>query len=529
MNATHELSDHLEASEHIANVSQLAGEIASLPKNASTTHYGPDGQTVAAYSKTDYANLKLSPEGAVQGGTLSHTSTDTDGRPINSSTLTFTNGKVASAKTDIHNRFASGVAKQVEADFTNVRWTPASTIHSGQVKFSSRRGDTQRLRSDGVVTYDNEQIATGAFRHYSPEGQGGVEGYTDIDYSQTKFIGDRITGGYFSVSSKNAARAENAQSHVFMTSTGAIDQIHTKNFDPATAQLKSQVLTEFKNTQFNARNKISGGEAHYSVSDSNNVIQSKTVVSYQNGVPSNAVTQNYVDAKLHSKVVSSYEGAAFDNELRAINSTVHTRGYDANEKLTSMTDSTYDSHGAPSKTQSRTLDPDTQTPLFLTETDYANTVFNYRRKPIGGHAKITTTNLQDSSTVETVKNFTSPTAVNAAIEASELLAASAQASTPQYATHTSTMKNADGQTTAYKKTIARSDGSPLKTVITNLADGKPTTVTVTLYAADGKTIGKTYSIDVSGVDAGSGKVSGTMKISTKFRGRTLSSESTLEF
>ncbi|MDG9669246.1 hypothetical protein ONV78_16005 [Hahella sp. CR1] len=529
MNATHELSDHLEASENIANVSQLAGVVASLPQNASTTHYGADGKQIASYSKTSYANLKLSPQGDIQGGTLSHSATDANGNALNSSTLAFANGNVATAKTQINNRFASGVAKQVEADFSNVKWTPATTIHSGQVKFTSRRGDSQSLRSDGVVTYANELITSGSFRHYSPEGQGGVEGYTDIDYSNTKFVGDRIIGGYFSVSSKNAARAENSQSNVFMNASGAIDQIHTKNFDPASAAMKSQVLTEFQNTQFNARNEIDGGEAHYSISDPNGVLQNKTVVTYQNGVPSNTVTQNYANNQVLSKVVSSYEGATFDNELRAINSTVHTREYNAAEKLMSMTDASYNASGAPTKIQSRTLDPDTQTPLFLIETDYANTQFNYRRKPIGGHAKITTTNLKDSSSIETIKTFTSPTAASATAHAEELMAMPTQPSAPQYLTHTSTMKNAEGQTTAYKKTITRSDGSLLKTVVTNVTDDKPTSVAVTLYAADGKTVAKTYAMDVSGVAVSAGKVSGAMKITTKFRGQILSSESTLEF
>jgi hypothetical protein len=79
--------------------------------------------------------------------------------------------------------------------------------------------------------------------------------------------------------------------------------------------------------------------------------------------------------------------------------------------------------------------------------------------------------------------------------------------------------------------VMRADGTLQETRVTTMLAGKPVSTLITLYAADGKTVTKTFTLDMSSLsyDAASNTVSGALNMQTDLGGDILQSQSAVQF
>ena len=531
MDITHHL-DHLQVLNHVANVAQAQQTVTqaakNLPKSAETTHYGPDGNRVASKSTTSYAGVKVS-NGKIAGGRLQYASRDETDKAISSSEVAFQqDGTPGTVNTSINNRFSDGLYKKITTDMSSVLWNAASNVVSGSINISSTHAEKDSLHTAGSLIYKNEVPVSGKFTHYVPQGDGSISGFTNIDYSKANFRGSRITGGYCAINSQDATGATKANSNLFMSNKGLIQEIHTTNFDPKSGETTGKVFSDFSNLEFTPRNEFKSGTVTYNATDEKGNVTLQTTVSYTDSVPTQTESHKIKNSKITHKIVTDYSNVTFNNDLAPINCTVTTTVTNAAEKLGSKTETKYDSEGNPKTKVTKIYSSKTEKLFSTVTSDYANVVFNHSHKPIGGTLEITTVLAEGSQTIHSEKDFGSfPSSDTTPAELVTLSTSGPGKDT----TKTTTVKNAQGQVTEVQQITKRSNGTLLKKVITHIQDDKPTSSSITLYGTDGTKVLKTYSLNLTNIsyDSTSGKVSGSMSLQSKFAGAVRDSESTLTY
>ncbi|MEM8650471.1 MAG: hypothetical protein AAGF54_08085 [Pseudomonadota bacterium] len=531
MDVTHHL-DHLQVLNHVANMVQgyqATSKVAkNLPKSAKTTHYGPDGTLIASQSTTSYTDLKVS-NGKIAGGRLQHTSSDETGKAISLSEVAFQqDGTPGTVNTAINNRFSDGLYKKITIDMSSVLWNAASNVVSGSINISSTHAEKDSLRTVGSFLYKNEDPVSGQFTHYVPQGDGSISGFTNIDYTKANFRGSRITGGYCAIDSQDATGATKANSNMFMSNKGLIQEIHTTNFDPKSGETTGKVVSDFSNLEFTPRNEFKSGTVTYNTTDDKGNPTLKTTVSYSDSVPTQTESHKIKNRKITHKIVTDYSNATFNNDLAPINCIVITTVTNAAGKLCSKTETKYDSQGNPKTKITKVYSSQTEELFSTVTSNYANVVFNHSHKPIGGTLEINLVLADGSKTIHSEKDFGSfPSSGNAPLE----LVTPSTCEPEKDTTKITTVKNAKGQITEVQKIITRSNGTLLKKVITHLQDDKPASSNITLYGIDGMKVLKTYSLNLANIsyDSISGQVSGAISLQSKFAGAVLDAESTLMY
>lgn len=535
MNATFHLSHHHMISQLSALLQVGAHAVdrsANLPKSATSTHYGPDGKRVSSRSTTSYANVRLSKQGQIAGGRIEHSAVDEHGAPMNSSDIALTqDGHPGVVSTDVNNRFGSGVFKRVETDLTRVSWTAAASIHSGEVTIRTRHAASNAIRMEGRITFDNEIIQSGSYAHHACAGDGAIHNYTDVDYSNAKTVGNRIVGGYCAIDFKDARRATLSRSNMFMSPLGRVQQVHTKNFDTATAALKSQVVTNFESIQFDELNQFLSGDAVVAVRSPEGALQSEATTTFENGVPRKTVIENYRGEKPWLKVITDFQSAAFNNDLKVVDSQTVTSAYDADGRMISKTTVTYDADGNCKNKCTQRFKPGSQSVASTIDVDYASTEFDFQGEPIRGFAAVTTQRAGSNEITRTEKHFSFEGGQDPALVAAPEPPLPPLPPQPKYRRQFSTVTSAAGKTTAKSAKTFRSDGTLLQSEVTQFDGEKPVSTTITTYATDGKTIINSDSVDLTQLsyDATHNVVSGHASIVSKFRGTTPSATSKLEF
>ncbi len=481
MNATYNI-DHLQAVTHVTslfNASTLPGDAVAVnkPKNATTNHYDPTGQQVATKSTTSYEGVTFAADGSISGGNLSHDSTDADGVKLSTTAVGFgSDGKPSNAQINVNNVNGEGNFKTVQMDMSGVTWNNSLGVSSGQVNIKTIDGASGLTKHDGAIQFDKENIVSGSITHYDPDNGKDVTGYTDVDYSQTKFLGTSLIGGQYSVNSHTAEKALKSTSTVAVSSLGRPQSIQTTNQDPATKAVTSNVNVDFSKLAFNGRNEFDSGELNYTAKDSNNNLLSQTNVTYNDAQPALSNTQVYNNGQLQNKIVVDYSDSLFDNDHKVVNSTKKVEVYSNSSELISSNVIAYDEKGKKLKDD----DP---------------------------KAKKIKANKPAKPSKKTSKKNSAPAPLKPAI------------------------KSGNSNTSQQTDNINRPDGTLEESRVTTIQDGKPIFALITLYAADGNTVTKTFTLDLTGLayDTDSKTVSGALNMQTHSGGNVLQSDSSIQY
>ena len=481
MNATYNI-DHLQAVTHVTsllNASTPLGDAVAVnkPKNATTNHYDPTGQQVATKSTTSYEGVTFAGDGSISGGNLSHESTDPDGVKLSTTAVGFgSDGKPSAAQIDVNNINGEGNFKTVKMDMSGVTWNNSLGVSSGQVNIKTIDGASGLTKHDGAIQFDKENIVSGSITHYDPDNGKDVTGYTDVDYSQTKFLGTSLIGGQYSVNSHTAEKVLKSTSTVAVSLLGRPQSIQTSNQDPATKAVTSNVNVDFSKLAFNARNEFDSGELNYTAKDSNNNLLSQTNVTYNDAQPALSNTQVYNNGQLQNKIVVDYSDSLFDNDHKVVNSTKKVEVYSNSNELISSNVIAYDENGKKLKDD----DPKAQKIK-------ANKPVKISKKTSGNN-----------------KNSAPPPLKPAS-------------------------KQGGSNTSQQTNNINRPDGTLEESRVTTIQDGKPVFATITIYAADGKTVTKTFTLDLTGLayDTDSKTVSGALNMQTHSGDNVLQSDSSI--
>jgi hypothetical protein len=531
MNANHHL-DHINIVHNFASSIHLHEDVpqksSNLPKSVATDNYDAVGSKVASKSTTSFDGVKTS-AGKIIGGNLKHQSFDMVGAQIDASDITFkqdgTPGKIHSA---INHRFKKGIFKTITTDMSAVAWIAGQSICEGNIVLAINDPKDNSLQTKGSLSYENEVPAKAAFTHYIPHGDGSVSGFTDVDYSSTRFRGSRMTGGYCAVDSRDEHGLKKSSSNVFMSAQGLVQEIHTKNFELKSGELKSKIVCDFSGIKFTPLNNFQSGQLKYVTSDKYGNVIGKSLVHYKKEVLIKTETTQIRKGKTTHSIVTDYVNAEFNNNLNPVNSTIKTTVTTADGMVRSESDTSFDDNGDPVKKVSQ-LFRKKNGKLFSTVTvDYSNVTFSHSHNPMAGKVEITTVLADGSATSHTERNFGSLS--SNVSEAPELLNVEPQAAVGVHES-TTTLKDSEGKVQSIKISTTRSDETLFKTVITKMNAGKPVSSSVVLYGIDGESVIKTFNIDLSKIDydAASQLVTGTMQMEGKFSGAVLDSKSKVTF
>ncbi|MBE7174024.1 MAG: hypothetical protein INR73_25850 [Williamsia sp.] len=473
MNATYSM-DHLQAVAHVGAIlnatnANAGGAAVNRPKTANTSHYDATGQTVATASTTSYEGVSFGSDGSITGGSLSHQSVSPEGIKLHTTAVNFqADGKPASASIDVHNLHSDGDFKKIAMDLSGATWNDGYNISSGQVKVTATDPNTQATLHEGTIQFDKEALVSGSFTHYDPQNGGAVSGHAEIDYAGAKFLGTSIVGGQYSIRSLNPDKTLSATSVVSVSPLGRLDSVETTNVGPDSA-VKTKVKVDFSKVQFNARNEFDSGDLLYTVQDDKGTKLSETAVTYKGAVPSLSQTLVYQDNALSSKIMIDYTGAAFNNQNQVVNSSKKVDVYGADNKLVSSSMVTYDERGQ-------------------------------KLKP-GAAAKVHGAPAPPARVPVPVlgKAFALPPA--------------------------------DPNQTQQTDKKNRPDGTLQQVRVTTLVAGKPVSALVTAYAADGTTVVKTYTLDLTGIsfDENAKTVSGALNMQTHLGGNILHAASSIQY
>lgn len=350
MNATHSI-DQLQAITHVGNILGTANikvgdAAASKPKTATTSHYDQQGQNVGSVSKTSYDGLTLAADGTITCGSLSHESTSVEGAKLATTSIGFAaNGKPASADINVHKTHTDGDFKQISMDMSGATWNDSFAISSGQVKMSSVDNASKAKTHEGTINFDKESLVSGSFTHYSKDKPGDVAGYSQLDYSQAKFLGTRLVGGQYSIAHQNADKSLSSNSLVSVSPAGTLNSIETTNLD-ANSAVKTKVTVDFSGMQFNARNEMHSGDLKYTAHDGQGNKLSDTVLTYQDAKPARSEITAYNGNAVRSKVIVDYSQSVFNNDKQVVSSTKKVDIYSGDNKLLTSLVVAYDENGA---------------------------------------------------------------------------------------------------------------------------------------------------------------------------------------
>lgn len=530
MNITHHL-DTLLLVQQIGTILQIhagTGTVAArLPVSASFTQYGPDGQAVASQANVSYASLGLDENGKINGGSLQHQENTSDGKPLGSSELHFSaQGLPVSCRTSIHNRFADGVFKTIDADFSSTQWTAAGTIHGGPVTLRICHADASGCVTQGSMQFSKEILSTATLTHFLPDGSGKISGATEIDYSNAKWVANRFVGGYAVLQSKSALNNLKSSANLFFSSLGQALQIHTTNYDVNSGQATSQIATDFSGAQFNPRNELESGSVSHQVTDMQGSPLSNSTAEFAAGLPQKITTGVYKSGALHSNIVTTYEGAQFNNDLQVINSKRTLDTCDPTGARLAQTIVAHDGRGNVVSKATDVYHPRTGALIAQVQADYGNAVFNHKNKAISGNISIKTSNLLTQETT-TVLRTLAPLQDAPAPAQSVAASAAVQACASQR----TVLTDAGGNIASVKEQTLRGDGSLLKSVMTRFQQGKAVSCTMTLYAPDGNTVCMSHQLDFGQAefDTATQVLHGTVSFKSLFRGVSLSSSGVIQY
>ena len=475
MNPTYNL-DHVQAVAHttsLLNAGATLGAAATVskPKTATTSHYDPTGQEIATTSNTSYAGVTFAADGTISGGSITHESSVPGGNKLSTTTVGFgTNGKPQSAEINVHNNNGVGDFRKIQMDMSGATWNNSLAISTGQVKLTSFDPASGQKLHDGVIQFNNEAVVSGSLTHYSSDGSGSVTGSTQVDYSGAKFLGTSIVGGQYIVQSHTPDNVLKATSVIGVSPLGRVQSIETTNLVGG-ATPSTKVTVDLSKVVFNARNEFLSGELGYTSKDNTGAVISQTAVAYNNANPSLSTTSVYKNTALQNKIVIDYAASLFNNNHHVVNSSKKVDTYTGDGKLLASNVVSYDAMG--NKTGSA---------------------------PTGTQTAPAPTSTPQPSTPVT-SNF------NMNIQA-----------------------NAPGTTQQTDKTT-RPDGTLEQVRVTTLNGNIPVAAQITLYATDGTTVIKTYTIDLSGLtyDQNANTVTGSVNMQTHAGGNVLNSESTIQY
>jgi hypothetical protein len=471
MNATYNL-DHLQA---VVSVTSMVGDAATVskPRIATTSHYDPTGHEVATTSNTSYAGVSFAADGTISGGSLIHELSVPGGNKLSTTSVGFgTNGKPQMAEVNVHNNSGNGDFKKIQMDMTAATWNNSFAISAGTVKLTTLDAVTGQKLHDGAIQINNETVASATFTHYAKDGSGSVTGSSLVDYSGAKFLGHNIVGGQYTVQLHSPDNILKSTSNISVSPLGRVQSIETTNLSAAAAgAVSTKVKVDFSKVIFNARNEFHSGEIGYTATDNNGAVLSQTAVAYNNANPSLSTISVFKDANLQNKIVVDYAASLFNNDRKVVNSTKKVDTYTGDGKLLTSAVVAYDALG---------------------------------NKVTGSAAAGITT-------------------------------AAPPPPPPIPPPVTSTFKlavppGAPG-TTQKNDRITRADGTLQQLRVTTLMGDKPVTAQITLFAADGVTIVKTYTLDLSSLayDPTARTVIGTLNMQSHTGGNVLNSESSIQY
>jgi len=289
-----------------------------------------------------------------------------------------------------------------------------------------------------------------------------------------------------------------ASSTVSLSPGGRLQAIETSNVDPATSAVTSKVSVDFSQIVFDARNEFLSGNLGFTVNDNAGNLMSKTAITFANSLPTNSTTSVYIKGQLQNKIVVDYSNSLFNNDHQVVDSSKTVNIYSGTDKLLFSTVISYDKNGKKTKDK----DPKNKksaTPQAL-------------KAPAPAPAKAVKAPAKKSSAATTVKS-------------------SATAAIKPGANLTSTAQLGDTPTTQKTDKTYRTDNTLEQVRVTTLQGNTPVSAVITNYAADGTTVVKTFTLDLSGLnyDQASNTVTGALNLQTHLGGNVLSSESTIQY
>jgi hypothetical protein len=266
--------------------------------------------------------------------------------------------------------------------------------------------------------------------------------------------------------------------------------------DPSTSTVISKVSVDFSKIVFDARNEFLSGDLGFVVNDNAGNLMSKTSVTFANSLPTLSTTSVYVKDQLQNKIVVDYSASLFNNDHQVVDSSKTVNIYSSTNKLLFSTVISYDKNGKKIKDKSP-KDKTSGTPQTLTA-------------PTPAPAKQTTASASKASTASKVKSTAATTVKGASLTGTQL---------------------GDTPTTQKTDKTYRTDNTLEQVRVTTLQGNTPVSAVITNYAADGTTVVKTFTLDLSGLnyDQASNTVTGALSLQTHVGGNVLSSESTIQY
>ncbi len=444
-------------------------------QNATIVTYGVDGKTEATQTQADYTGMNFDEQGNSQGGVLQY-STQAQGKALSQSTAHLGNdGKPVALASTIYDRHTGDQHAVVNVDFGGLQWNPINNIQAGDIKVTSTKPQTQQIVTAGSIAYANEQLTNIDLTHYAPDGSGNIHGYTKIGYDQTQFLGNEIIGGHVLITNQRSDQSLSSQSKLTYSATGLPLTMETQGFGLNGTELGNTTVLDYSALEFDPLGHIFAGTLPLKTQNQQGVLLTQTLVTFANGVPQNAKTQNFSQqGKLLNQIETDYTNAQFNHNNHVINSTITVKTLRLDGSLASIAKVQYGGDGKPIKHQITNYHTDGQKQVSQTEVDYSEAGLDHNRQVIQGKVTSTTTFMDDPKKVVTVRHY--------------------QGTRQALIKETLVQSDATDSPSSVK-TIKRPDGT-LAEVITQI-DAQ--SANITQYAIDGKTIIKSYQVDYSKV------------------------------
>ena len=531
------------------SLTQISGkDVGVLPKSANTNHYGLKGTIISTKSKTDYTNVKLdSSTGKIISGNLNHITTLPEGTNVSESNLKFeSSGLPTVVSTNMYNMFLdssgnhvtkTGIFRQVAIDLSKTAWTEIHTLHTGNIGITVTDPVSQAKLHDGYITFENEKLISLQLQHYLPSKTNNViQAFTKIDYSKTTTLGTSLVGGSYEVN--NFDTNNNLKSKVIVSlNQGLPKTFKTESYRAgSTCNILTSIGIDKFPITYDARKRIKDGIISSVVFDPSNNKVSETQTQYKNSVIASVTNNIYKDGKLFSTSTADYSKAIFNNDLRAVNSSITITTNDANGKLLSKTNIDYDWNGNTLKKVKSIFSTIKGEPDTIIMTDFSNVIFNYNHKTFSGQTNVTVTkqNKVNSfskklNTIDSSKQVAKPLIANQDIEkkALNLIKSELVLKAPSIKENATNIPS----TVPIKK--YRSDGTLLEENTTKYdSTGKiPQTMHIDCYDKDGKTITKSYDIDLTkfSYDTTKHSASGNINATAKIGGNIKDSDVVLNY
>lgn len=528
---------HLDLLHHLGGVLSHSASIQSavavnLPKQATTDHFATDGKTPKSHTATSFANLH-SKDGKIVGGQLNSKSQHPNGAPLHNTNMSFgAHGAPTAAGITVMNRFTTGVFHTIGIDFGAIVWTPGFNVDSGHLSISTKTlaGVT---KSQGQLAFAGERPCSAEFTYFHPGGSGQISGHTSVNYQNTNFSGQRITGGKCTIVSKLPNGKVRASSDVQFTPKGLLRQVVTLIHDPSTGTLLKTVTSDFSKTLFTPMRKIDSGTISYDTAGSKGVTHSKSIVTFANEKPVKSVTAKYILQQLDKTISIDFSTASFNNQLRVISSATQLEVRDNLDQIIIKGEVQYDAQGNKAQTTTESLSPTTQKVVARTVSDFSQVSNDYFFRPVAGTVRIEQEKAGCGKPEVKHREYgkqTSDPSDKPIPPFSFLRLPEAGTVKPQGQISEHALAAPNG-TKIQVKNVYRPNGKLLSRTETTTQNSKPISAIVTQYATDGTTITgiKQLSLQALGFDPGTNQVSGQLSIHALTDMHQLKSKSQVTF